>query len=119
VRIDGLGYHDAGSVGGGPGFHIVSNARGVSSVTGWGTIPGEKGGTATVRVNFHRIMWWTFGEISVDDPTAGVRLSGFEVFGPPLQRNGNSVNVMGGWFFYLPGSGMHGFTIKATISDNS
>jgi hypothetical protein len=119
LRIDGLGYHDAGSVGGGPGFHIVSNQRGVSAVTGWGSIPGAKGGNATVRVNFHRVMWWTFGTITIEDPNAGVNLTGFEMFGPPLQRNGNSVDVMGGWFTFLPGSGMQAFTIKATVTDNS
>ncbi|HKY16926.1 MAG TPA: hypothetical protein VJM33_18510, partial [Microthrixaceae bacterium] len=116
VDVHRFRYHTAGLVQG--DFQIVDDPTGVASVTGQGKIPGANGGEATLSVNLTRSLFWTFGSISIDDPTAGISLTGYQAFGPPLKRFGNSVAVHGSWFMFDWNKGFRPYTISATITDN-
>jgi hypothetical protein len=119
VTISGIGYHAAGPVSG-PGFTIVTDAgsHAVSSIHGSGTITGPKGGPSFVSVSMDRMINWTFGSISVNDPSSGVNLRGFRIFGAPIWRFGNSAKASGSWWTFDMAKGLRPFTITAIVTDN-
>jgi len=118
VSISGFGYTNSGGVSG-PGYTISSGPNGVNSVTGSGSLPGKVSGTATVNVSITKYLYWGFGQISVSDPTAGINLTGYAVFGPAPAKFGNSSTVTGSWFVYLPNRGWVSYAITATVTDNA
>jgi hypothetical protein len=118
VSVSGFGYSNSGSVSG-PGYRIATDAYGVTSVTGSGTLAGLNGGTATVSVNISRNLYWGFGSVSVYDPSAGINLTGYAFFSPVPYKFGNSSTVSGSWLLWVPNRGFVPYTITATVTDNA
>ncbi len=114
----GFGYSRSGSVTG-QGFEILSDASGVVAVQGQGSLPGLNGGTANVQVNISKNLFWSFGSVSVQDASAGINLSGYRVFGPPLTKYGNTATVNGSWFLFDWKTGYKPYTVTATVTDNT
>jgi hypothetical protein len=115
----GYSYHAMGPVTG-AGFTILADSKGngVASIHGSGTIVGPKGGPAFVAVNVDRMFNWTFGKIDVNDPSSGIDLHAFRMFGTHIWRFGNSARVNGSWWTFDMTKGLRPFTITAIVTDN-
>jgi len=117
VRISGgYGYQNSGNVSGG-GFYVATDGAGIASIGGFGTLPGTNGGTASVSVSVNRFLWWSFGSITVNDPSAGInQVTAPLLFAPTPAGNKTAASVSAGWFSF--DGGFKSYTIDLTVGDN-
>jgi hypothetical protein len=54
----------------------------------------------------------------VSDPSSGVNLHGFRIFGAPIWKFGNSAKASGSWWTFDMTKGLRPFTITAIVTDN-
>jgi len=112
----GVNYTNSGNVVG--DFSVGADGSGVTSINGFGTLPGKNGGTAAVSVSINRFLWWSFGSVQVNDPGAGVNSLGAPlIFAPTPAGTKASTTVSAGWFTF--DGGFKSYTITATINDRS
>jgi hypothetical protein len=102
---------------GGAGFVVSSDGAGISSINGFGTFPGKNGGTASVAVSVNRFLWWSFGNINVNDPGAGINsVQAPLIFAPVPAGSKTAAKVSAGWFTF--DNGFKSYTIDLTVGDN-
>ena len=99
-----LNYTNSGSLTSG-GFTISPPSGTVSSVSGTGTIPGVKGGSAAITVNIHRVAFFGsfiyIGSISVTDPGGQLKTTAL-VLSTSLTRVGvGGLSGTAGGVFYV------------------
>ena len=121
VRFSGgLSYANGGPLAGG-NFTVTSSAwdRKVEAVTGSGTLPGTRGGTATVTVSVSRL--WIFdiwyGSVTVRDAGAGMATE-TPVLTGSLVREGNEVRSSSRWIAFSSRR-WRTYTLDWAVTDSS
>ncbi|HNI34477.1 MAG TPA: hypothetical protein PLV93_03705 [Microthrixaceae bacterium] len=117
VRVGGgYSYQNSGTVGG-SGYAVAADGSGINGISGFGTLPGKNGGSAWVRVNVNRFLWWSFGSIAVADPSAGINLEAPLVFAPQPYGSKTAASIGASWFNYA--DGFKSYTIDVTVGDKA
>jgi hypothetical protein len=117
VKVSGGYAYQNSSAVSGSGFSVVKDAQGIASINGFGTFPGKNGGTASVSVSVNRFLWWSFGNVSVNDPGAGIRsLQAPLIFAASPTGTKAAAKVGASWFTF--DGGVKNYTIDLTVGDN-
>ena len=75
-------------------------------------------GTATVSVDAHRFLFWTMGDITVNDAKAGIRnVSAPLIFAPSPAGTKSAATVGADWFLFGLPKGTP-YRIDVTVGDN-